>query len=214
MDDLKHMAASFFFCRAIISKVFLQKLEIKFPSSGGGLPPGVPCSLKLAVVGRECNERLDYFRKQQGRGAVKDGIKLRNKSKKNDWKCQSVEVAADTRIPECQEASRAGEFSFSDREHLRKPGLLARAPVFSVGSWEQTPGKLLTCWSRCVEQLWKRGTGRMPSAPWMLDAAESLACAVASGKGVNVKTECIFRQFLFFTPSNPALQIPAQHWTN
>lgn len=81
MDDLKHMAASFFFCRAIISKVFLQKLEIKFPSSGGGLPPGVPCSLKLAVVGRECNERLDYFRKQQGRGAVKDGIKLRNKSK-------------------------------------------------------------------------------------------------------------------------------------
>lgn len=82
MDGLKHIAASFFFCRAIISKVFLQKLRIKYPSSGGGLPPGVPCSLKLAVVGRECNERLDYFRKQQGRGAVKDGIQLRNKSKK------------------------------------------------------------------------------------------------------------------------------------
>lgn len=62
MDSLKHIAASFFSsAQQIISKVFLQKLEIKYPSSGGGLPPGVPCSLKLAVVGRERNERLDLF---------------------------------------------------------------------------------------------------------------------------------------------------------
>lgn len=49
---------------------------------------------------------------------MKDGIKLRNKSKKMTEKCQLVEVATDAWLPECWWAPGVATFSLSDRKHL------------------------------------------------------------------------------------------------
>lgn len=70
---------------------------------------------------------------KSNREAVKDGTKLRNKSKKMTEKCQFVEEALDSWLPEC---GRLAEllFSSSTVKHLGKPEVLVCTPIFPVGS--------------------------------------------------------------------------------
>lgn len=139
---------------------------------------------------------------------MKDGIKLRNKSQ------EMTENASLWRW-------------------LQTPGFLSASKLAELVSFhfliESTEGNLVF-WP--VHQSSQRAAeSRLPGSCSHFEAdvgsncenraeEESQAlpgCCRVSGlwscfwEGVNGKTECIFRQFLFFTPSNPALQIPAQH---
>lgn len=84
---------------------------------------------------REQRERLGLILKSN-REAVKDGTKLRNKSMKMTEKCQFVEEALDSWLPEC---GRLAEllFSSSAMKHLGKPAVLVCTPSSQWAAPEQ-----------------------------------------------------------------------------
>lgn len=98
---------------------------------------------------------------KSNREAVKDGTKLRNKSKKMTEKCQFVEEALDSWLPECGRLTEL-LFSSSAMKHLGKPAVLVCMPIFPVGSpragllWcPLLPRRPRCSLSRAIEQFCK-----------------------------------------------------------